>query len=170
MSTLYLVPTPIGNLQDMTFRAIEVLKEADLILAEDTRTSGKLLKHFQIDTPMRAYHMHNEHKLADEMVEQVASGRTLAVITDAGTPGISDPGYLIAQKAIEKNLEVTLKKLSFDLKKTIDEAELMESRYIENTQRALEFGIFGVPSFSFNDDIFWGDDRLEDAIYLISKK
>lgn len=106
MATLYLVPTPIGNLSDMTFRAIEVLKEVDLILAEDTRTSGKLLQHFQIDTPMRAYHMHNEHKLVDEMIEQILAGKNLAVITDAGTPGISDPGYLIAQKAIEKGVEV----------------------------------------------------------------
>lgn len=106
MATLYLVPTPIGNLSDMTFRAIEVLKEVDLILAEDTRTSGKLLQHFQIDTPMRAYHMHNEHKLVYEMVEQILAGKNLAVITDAGTPGISDPGYLIAQKAIENEVEV----------------------------------------------------------------
>lgn len=104
--TLYLVPTPIGNLADMTFRAVEVLRAADLILAEDTRTSGKLLKHYEIARPLRAYHMHNEHQLVDELIKQLLGGQNLAVITDAGSPGISDPGYLIAQKAIEADLEV----------------------------------------------------------------
>jgi 16S rRNA (cytidine1402-2'-O)-methyltransferase len=104
--TLYLVPTPIGNLKDITLRAIETLQEADLILAEDTRTSGKLLKHYQIETPMRAHHMHNEHKIGDDLVQQLMAGRNMALITDAGTPGISDPGYLLARKAIDKGVEV----------------------------------------------------------------
>ena len=91
MSKLYLVPTPIGNLDDMTFRAIKVLKEVDTILAEDTRTSGKLLKHFEIDTPMQSHHMHNEHNTVNAIVERLASGETFALISDAGTPAISDP-------------------------------------------------------------------------------
>jgi len=103
---LYIVPTPIGNLQDMTFRAIEVLKDADLILAEDTRVSGKLLKHFEIDTPQRSYHKFNEHKIVDGLVEELLLGKTFALISDAGTPGISDPGYLIVHKAIENNIDV----------------------------------------------------------------
>ncbi len=103
---LYVVPTPIGNLKDMTFRAIEVLKAADLILAEDTRTSGKLLKHFEIETPQRSYHKFNEHKTVDQLVEQMENGSTMALITDAGTPAISDPGYLIVHKAIEKDIPV----------------------------------------------------------------
>ncbi|MCK5637775.1 MAG: 16S rRNA (cytidine(1402)-2'-O)-methyltransferase, partial [Flavobacteriaceae bacterium] len=88
---LYLVPTPIGNLDDMTFRAIKVLQKVDLILAEDTRTSGKLLKHFDISTPMKSHHMHNEHKMVDRVVERLISGETIALISDAGTPAISDP-------------------------------------------------------------------------------
>jgi len=103
---LYVVPTPIGNLQDMTFRAIEVLKKADLILAEDTRTSGKLLKHFEIDTPQRSYHKFNEHKIVDGLIRQMLEGQTFALISDAGTPAISDPGYLIVHKAIENGIEV----------------------------------------------------------------
>ncbi|MBC2838087.1 16S rRNA (cytidine(1402)-2'-O)-methyltransferase [Robiginitalea sp. SC105] len=99
--TLYIVPTPIGNLGDMTLRAVEVLRDADLILSEDTRTSGKLLKHFQVDTPQRSYHMHNEHRLVDGLVAEVGSGRKLALISDAGTPGISDPGFLLVRACIQ---------------------------------------------------------------------
>jgi 16S rRNA (cytidine1402-2'-O)-methyltransferase len=103
---LYLVPTPIGNLEDMTFRAIRVLKEVDLILAEDTRTSGKLLKHYEIQTPMQSYHLHNEHQKTGLYTKQIGEGRTIALITDAGTPGISDPGYMLAKSCIEEGVEV----------------------------------------------------------------
>ena len=103
---LFVVPTPIGNLKDITFRAIEVLQEADLILAEDTRTSGKLLKHYDIQTPQRSYHKFNEHKIVDDLVSQMQFGQVFALITDAGTPAISDPGYLVVHKAIEKGVEV----------------------------------------------------------------
>ena len=106
MSKLYLVPTPIGNLDDMTFRAINVLKEVDLILAEDTRTSGKLLKHFEISTQMQSHHMHNEHKMVDRIVERIKSGESIALISDAGTPAISDPGFLLSRAAIENGIEV----------------------------------------------------------------
>lgn len=106
MSKLYLVPTPIGNLEDMTFRAIKVLKEVDLILAEDTRTSGKLLKHFEIATHMQSHHMHNEHKMVDRLVDRIKSGETVALISDAGTPAISDPGFLLTRACIENNIEV----------------------------------------------------------------
>ena len=106
MSKLYLVPTPIGNLDDMTFRAIKVLKEVDLILAEDTRTSGKLLKHFEIATQMKSHHMHNEHKMTDRVVERIKNGETVALISDAGTPAISDPGFLLTRACIENNIEV----------------------------------------------------------------
>jgi len=106
MSKLYLVPTPIGNLNDMTFRAIEVLKAADLILAEDTRTSGKLLKHFEIGTPLQSHHMHNEHKTVEGLVNKLKSGTTIALISDAGTPAISDPGFLLTRAAIEHGIEV----------------------------------------------------------------
>lgn len=105
-SHLYLVPTPIGNLGDITIRAIEILKSVDLILAEDTRTSGKLLKHYEITTSMAAYHMHNEHKITDRLVEQMSNGQTMALITDAGTPGISDPGYMMVNACIRANLKV----------------------------------------------------------------
>lgn len=103
---LFLVPTPIGNLEDITLRAIRVLKEADLILAEDTRTSGKLLKHFEIDTPMMSYHMHNEHKVVDRIVERINQGEQIALISDAGTPGISDPGFLLVRASIENEINV----------------------------------------------------------------
>ena len=103
---LFVVPTPIGNLKDMSFRAIEVLKEVDLILSEDTRTSGKLLKHFEIATPQRSYHKFNEHKIVDDLVSQLEQGSRFALISDAGTPAISDPGYLIVHKAIENNIPV----------------------------------------------------------------
>lgn len=106
MSKLYLVPTPIGNLKDMTFRAIKVLKEVDLILAEDTRTSGKLLKHYDIATQMQSHHMHNEHKMVDRIVERLKSGETIALISDAGTPAISDPGFLLTRTCLENNIEV----------------------------------------------------------------
>ena len=106
MGKLYLVPTPIGNLKDMTFRAVEVLNEVDLILAEDTRTSGKLLKHFDITTKMQSHHMHNEHKTVTHLVEKLKSGLSIAVISDAGTPAISDPGFLLTRAAIESNIEV----------------------------------------------------------------
>ncbi len=104
--SLYIVPTPIGNLGDITFRALEVLKAADLILAEDTRTSGKLLKHFQVDTPVRSYHMHNEHRVLEQVVERIKRGDTLALISDAGTPGISDPGYLLIRECIREGISV----------------------------------------------------------------
>jgi 16S rRNA (cytidine1402-2'-O)-methyltransferase len=106
MSKLYLVPTPIGNLEDMTLRAIRVLKEADLILAEDTRTSGKLLKHFDIATQMHSHHMHNEHKTVESIVNQIKGGKTIALISDAGTPAISDPGFLLTRACIEAGIEV----------------------------------------------------------------
>lgn len=104
---LYFVPTPIGNLEDMTFRAVNVLKEVDLILCEDTRVSGKLLKHFGIDTNMMAYHQHNEHKLTENITSKLKSGQNIAVITDAGTPGISDPGFLLARACAEQQVEMT---------------------------------------------------------------
>lgn len=103
---LYLVPTPIGNLEDMTLRAIRVLKESDLILAEDTRTSSRLLKHFDIGTPMQSHHMHNEHKILNRMVERLKEGETISVISDAGTPGISDPGFLLVRACLEEGIEV----------------------------------------------------------------
>jgi len=106
MSKLYIVPTPIGNLKDMTFRAVEVLKEVDLILAEDTRTSGKLLKHFEISTHMQSHHMHNEHKTVENLIQKLKSGITVALISDAGTPAISDPGFLLTRACIENNIEV----------------------------------------------------------------
>ncbi len=106
MSKLYIVPTPIGNLKDITFRAIEILKDVDLILAEDTRTSGKLLKHFDIATQMHSHHMHNEHKMVDRIVNRLKSGETIALISDAGTPAISDPGFLLTRACIQNNIEV----------------------------------------------------------------
>lgn len=106
MGKLYLVPTPIGNLKDMTFRAVEVLKDVDLILAEDTRTSGKLLKHYEISTQMHSHHMHNEHKTVDGIVKRIQEGETIALISDAGTPAISDPGFLLTRACIEAGIEV----------------------------------------------------------------
>ncbi|TSE06416.1 MULTISPECIES: 16S rRNA (cytidine(1402)-2'-O)-methyltransferase [Aquimarina] len=106
MSKLYLVPTPIGNLEDMTFRAINVLKDVDLILAEDTRTSGKLLKHFEISTPMQSHHMHNEHKTIDRVIQKLKSGDVIALISDAGTPAISDPGFLLTRACVENGIAV----------------------------------------------------------------
>ena len=109
MAKLFVVPTPIGNLNDMTFRAIEVLKNVDLILAEDTRTSGVLLKHFDIDTPCQSYHMHNEHKTLDKWIGRLLSGVDIALISDAGTPAISDPGFLLVRECIKNNVR-TIKK------------------------------------------------------------
>lgn len=106
MGKLYLVPTPIGNLKDMTFRAIEVLESADLILAEDTRTSSKLLKHYEITTHMQSHHMHNEHKTLSALVDKMKAGQTIALISDAGTPAISDPGFLLTRACVEANIEV----------------------------------------------------------------
>lgn len=106
MGKLFLVPTPIGNLEDITLRAIRVLKEADLILAEDTRNSGKLLKHFEIQTHMQSHHMHNEHKTVDHIVSRIKAGETIALISDAGTPAISDPGFLLTRACVEAGVEV----------------------------------------------------------------
>jgi 16S rRNA (cytidine1402-2'-O)-methyltransferase len=106
MSKLYIVPTPIGNLEDMTFRAIRILKEVDLILAEDTRTSGKLLKHFEIGTHMFSHHMHNEHKAIESLIARLKSGETIALISDAGTPAISDPGFLLTRACVENGIAV----------------------------------------------------------------
>mgnify|MGYP001173662516 CR=1 FL=1 len=105
MSKLYLVPTPIGNLEDITSRALRVLNEADLILAEDTRTSGKLLKYFDIATPMQSFHMHNEHKVLPRMLDKLKMGVQMALISDAGTPGISDPGFLLVRACVEHDIQ-----------------------------------------------------------------
>ena len=103
---LIVVPTPVGNLEDITLRALRVLKEADLILAEDTRTTKNLLKHFDIHTNLRAYHMHNEHKVVADFVSDIQRGLTLALVSDAGTPAISDPGFLLVRACVEKNVQV----------------------------------------------------------------
>jgi len=103
---LTVVPTPIGNLEDMTFRAIKVLKEADLILAEDTRTSGFLMKHFEIRTPMQSYHKFNEHKTVENIVQRIKTGTKVALISDAGTPAISDPGFLVVRACVANEIEV----------------------------------------------------------------
>jgi len=106
MAKLFIIPTPIGNLEDFTFRAIRVLNEADVVLAEDTRTSTKLMAHYQIKTPMRSHHMHNEHKTVKKLVDEILSGKTLALISDAGTPAISDPGFLLVRECIQNDIEV----------------------------------------------------------------
>ena len=103
---LLIVPTPIGNLEDITLRAISTLKSVDLILAEDTRTSGKLLKHFEISTSMQSYHMHNEHKILDRIIEKLKSGFEIALISDAGTPAISDPGFLLIRACVAEQIPV----------------------------------------------------------------
>jgi 16S rRNA (cytidine1402-2'-O)-methyltransferase len=103
---LYIVPTPIGNLGDMTFRAVAILKEVDLILAEDTRTSGVLLKHYEIHKSMFPYHQHNEHKITERLVEELLAGKTMALLTDAGTPGISDPAFFLVRAAIKNGIRV----------------------------------------------------------------
>jgi len=103
---LYIVPTPIGNLQDISFRAIAVLQSVDLILAEDTRTSSKLLNHYSISKPLSPYHQHNEHKVVEHLVRQLKEGKTMALITDAGTPGISDPAFLLTRACIQADIKV----------------------------------------------------------------
>ena len=103
---LYLVPTPVGNLGDMTYRAVEVLKGADLILAEDTRTSRVVMQHYGIDTPLQAYHIFNEHQTLQRIVDRLLSGQTIALVTDAGTPGISDPGFLLVREAVRNDIPV----------------------------------------------------------------
>ena len=107
MSKLYIVPTPIGNLKDITFRAIEVLKEVDLILCEDTRVSSKLLKHYNISTTLKSYHQHNEHRIIDKIIKQLLENNySYALISDAGTPGISDPGYLLIRECIKNEIDI----------------------------------------------------------------
>lgn len=106
MGMLYVVPTPVGNMEDMTFRAIRILKEADLILAEDTRTSGILLKHYEIKNTMQSHHKFNEHKTVEGIVNRIKAGETVALISDAGTPGISDPGFLVVRECVKNDIEV----------------------------------------------------------------
>jgi len=103
---LYLVPTPIGNLKDITLRALEVLQEVDVILAEDTRTTSHLLNHYQISKPLTPYHQHNEHKIVEHLVQQLAAGKKMALVTDAGTPGISDPAFLLVRACVQQGVEV----------------------------------------------------------------
>ena len=106
MKALTLIPTPIGNLKDITLRALDYLKEADVILAEDTRQTKKLLMHYEIETPMTSFHMHNEHKMTDKFIAQMKSGQKIAMVSDAGTPGISDPGFLLVRACVEADIEV----------------------------------------------------------------
>ncbi len=103
---LYFVPTPVGNLEDMTFRAVKVLQGVDYILCEDTRTSGILLKYYEISKPLKSYHLHNEHQATDKVIEDLKNGQNIALITDAGTPGISDPGYLLAKAGAHSDIEM----------------------------------------------------------------
>ena len=106
MSKLYIIPTPIGNLEDITLRAIRLLKEADLVLAEDTRTTKKLFVNYNIDTTLASFHMHNEHKVLAEFIDRLKAGETFALVSDAGTPGISDPGFLLVRECIKNNIEI----------------------------------------------------------------
>ena len=106
MSKLYLVPTPIGNMEDITLRAIRVLKEVDVILAEDTRTSGNLLRHLEISKPMTAFHIRNEHQVVEHIADRLEAGETMALVTDAGTPAISDPGFLLVRECVKRNISV----------------------------------------------------------------
>ncbi len=106
MPKLYIIPTPIGNLEDVTLRALRLLKEVDYVLAEDTRTSKKFFNHYEISTPLRAYHMHNEHSKMPEIIQQLQSAKSVALISDAGTPAISDPGFLLVREAIKNNIDV----------------------------------------------------------------
>ena len=103
---LYLVPTPIGNLKDITLRALEVLKEVDLVLAEDTRNTSRLLNHYQINKPLSPYHQHNEHKILQHLVDQLLTGKKMAVVTDAGTPGISDPAFLLVRECVKNDIRI----------------------------------------------------------------
>ena len=105
-ASLYLVPTPLGNLKDITFRALEVLNAVDVILCEDTRTSSKLLQHYQVQKPLSPYHQHNEHKILAHLIEQLQAGKKMAVITDAGTPGISDPAFLLVRACLKNGIKV----------------------------------------------------------------
>ena len=106
MSKLYIIPTPIGNLEDITLRAIRLLKEADLVLAEDTRTTKKLFVNYNIDTTLASFHMHNEHKVLAEFIDRLKAGETFALVSDAGTPGISDPGFLLVRECVKNNIEI----------------------------------------------------------------
>ena len=106
MSKLYIIPTPIGNLEDITLRAIRLLKEADLVLAEDTRTTKKLFVNYNIDTTLASFHMHNEHKVLAEFIDKLKAGETFALVSDAGTPGISDPGFLLVRECVKNNIEI----------------------------------------------------------------
>lgn len=103
---LYIIPTPIGNLGDFTFRAVEILQQAELILAEDTRTSGVLLRHYQIQKPITPYHQHNEHKIVAHLTDQLVAGKVMALLTDAGTPGISDPAFLLVRACVQRDIKV----------------------------------------------------------------
>ena len=106
MSKLYLIPTPIGNLEDITLRALRLLKEVDMVLAEDTRTTRKLFTHYDISTPLAPFHMHNEHKVLNKWIERLKSGETIALVSDAGTPAISDPGFLLVRECVKNDIEV----------------------------------------------------------------
>lgn len=106
MAKLFIVPTPIGNLEDITFRAVRILKEVDLILAEDTRQTSKLLKHYNIQKPTSSYHQNNEHRIVEFIADRITAGETMALVTDAGTPGISDPGFLLIRECLKKNVDV----------------------------------------------------------------
>jgi 16S rRNA (cytidine1402-2'-O)-methyltransferase len=106
MSKLYLIPTPIGNLEDITLRALRLLKEVDMVLAEDTRTTRKLFTHYEISTPLAPFHMHNEHKVVNKWIERLKSGEKIALVSDAGTPAISDPGFLLVRECVKKDIEV----------------------------------------------------------------
>ena len=106
MSRLYLIPTPIGNLEDITIRALRLLKEVDMVLAEDTRTTRKLFTHYEINTSLSSFHMHNEHKVLNKWIEQLKLGETIALVSDAGTPAISDPGFLLVRECVKNDIEV----------------------------------------------------------------
>ena len=106
MSKLYIIPTPIGNLEDITLRALRILKEVNIILAEDTRTTGNLLKHFSIENKLQSHHLHNEHKMVEQVVERIQNGETVALVSDAGTPAISDPGFLLVRECIKNGIDV----------------------------------------------------------------
>ena len=106
MSKLYIIPTPIGNLEDITLRALRLLKDVDLVLAEDTRTSKKLFSHYDVQTPLASFHMHNEHKVLAKYIDRIKSGETFALISDAGTPAISDPGFLLVRECVKNEIEV----------------------------------------------------------------